>query len=158
MDGFSPEGVSIAGMSQDAPTRFTPLAILGLVAGLAMAILFVAAAVVQHNDPDPLRWQVMYIVSALACLTYAAAVSMAFKGRPRLPRKLPMFWGGLVIAAAAIWMITLIPALRAEGWVSQTQFGTEPAREFGGLGFVVVVNAIGLCFTRMSVSRSDLPV
>ena len=43
-----------------------------------MAVLFLIAAALQYNDPDPLRWMAIYGLAVLACL-------LALAGRlPRL--------------------------------------------------------------------------
>jgi hypothetical protein len=62
----------------------------------AMALLFLFGAIVQYNDPDPLRWIAIYVAAAVACALAAAK---------RLPRWLPL----VVLAIALIWAITLAP-------------------------------------------------
>lgn len=61
-----------------------------------MAALFVFAAAVQYNDPDPLRWMAIYLASAAAC------VLALLRRRPR--------WLPVVVGLAALaWAATLSP-------------------------------------------------
>ncbi len=41
------------------------------IVGFGLAALFVWAAAVQYNDPDALRWYVLYGVAALASILFA---------------------------------------------------------------------------------------
>jgi hypothetical protein len=59
----------------------------------AMAALFVFAAAVQLNDPDPLRWMTVYLAAAAACV-------LALLGR--LPRFVPIVVGLAALAWAAL--------------------------------------------------------
>jgi hypothetical protein len=69
-----------------------------------MAALFVFAAAVQYNDPDPLRWMAIYLAAAAACVLVLLH---------RLPRWFPMFVG----LAALAWAATLAPhVLGHVGW------------------------------------------
>jgi hypothetical protein len=61
-----------------------------------MAALFVFAAAVQYNDPDPLRWMAIYLAAAAACVLAVLR---------RLPRWLPIVVG----LAALAWAATLSP-------------------------------------------------
>lgn len=92
-----------------------------------MAALFLFAAAVQYNDPDPLRWMAIYGLAALACVLFLA-------GRP--PRWAPALVGVVALA----WAGTLAP-----GVVGRVSIGelfqsyrmlsepVEEAREMGGL-------------------------
>jgi hypothetical protein len=92
-----------------------------------MAVLFLTAAALQYNDPDPLRWMAIYGLAALSCL-------LALAGR--LPRSVPAVIG----LAALAWAATLAP-----GVVGRVSIGelfesyamksepVEEAREMGGL-------------------------
>ena len=62
----------------------------------AMALLFLFGAIVQFNDPDPLRWVAIYV---------AAAVSCALAAAKRVPPWLPIVIGGV----ALLWALTLAP-------------------------------------------------
>jgi hypothetical protein len=60
-----------------------------------MAALFLFAAAVQYNDPDPLRWMAVYGLAALACVLSLAR---------RLPRVVPVLVGlGAVAWAGCRW-------------------------------------------------------
>ena len=61
-----------------------------------MALLFLFGAAVQLNDPDPLRWMLIYLAAAVAC---------AFAAARRLSRLLPI----IIAALALLWAATLAP-------------------------------------------------
>ncbi|MGD8279188.1 MAG: transmembrane 220 family protein [Gemmatimonadota bacterium] len=96
-----------------------------------MLLAFLASVAVQYNDPDPLRWVVIYGAAALAC-------ARAVTGRSGwiLP--------ALVGAAALVWALSLAP-----GVLGRVGFGelfeafemkdvrVEVGREFGGLMIIV---------------------
>ena len=85
------------------------------------ALLFLGAAALQANDPDPLRWIVLYLTSAAVC---------ALAPYRPVPVALPQGLG----AIALVWAATLIPAvLREAAWA-----GTEVEREAGGLLLVAL--------------------
>jgi len=99
---------------------------------LLMVLLFVLAASVQFNDPDPLVWISVYLLSAVFCAAHGMG-------------KLPAYWPMALSLIAALWALTLLPA--SVGDVSAAEvFGTvrmesaeaEAAREFGGLMIVAV--------------------
>jgi len=79
-------------------------AVFSFVSGF-MALLFVFAAAVQYNDPDPIRWMAIY--GAAAIVSGWAAWRLA---------GLPSFAPGLVGLAALVWACTIAP--RALGKVS----------------------------------------
>jgi hypothetical protein len=97
-----------------------------------MAALFLFAAAIQYNDPDPLRWMGIYGLAVLAC-----ALSLA----RQLPRLVPV----LVGLGAVAWAGTLAPGVigrvsvgelfQSYGMLSET---VEVAREMGGLLIVAV--------------------
>lgn len=99
-------------------------------AGL-FALLLLAFALVQLNDPDPIGWTAIYGASA--------AVSLAFARRRPVGR-----WAATLAAIAAVWALMLAPeALR----VQRAELGQhmdvmrpeiEVARELGGLSIVLV--------------------
>ena len=89
------------------------------------ALLFAVAAVLQFNDPDPVRWAAAY--ASAACLAAAASL-----GRTR-------FWLSALFAAGfAIWSLTLLPNLRVAESAAFTSFrmqspSHEESREAAGL-------------------------
>jgi hypothetical protein len=97
-----------------------------------MSVLFLVAVVVQHNDPDPVRWMAIYGFAGLAC-------ALALAGR--LPRLVPV----LVGVAALAWAATLAPGVVGRVSVGELfesyamkSAPVEEAREMGGLLIVTV--------------------
>ena len=78
--------------------------VLSVLSGL-MALLFLFAAAVQYNDPDPIQWMAIYGAAAIV------SAWAAFR-RAGLPAAAP----GLVGLAAFVWACTIAP--RALGKVS----------------------------------------
>jgi hypothetical protein len=117
-----------------------PLKALNVLFGLA----FVLAASVQLNDPDPVRWVLVYLS--------AAALTVLFHvGR--------MDWrtSAALSAITVVWASTLIPTVIAHppplsevfGDVKMYAPGVEEAREAGGLLLVSVwVGALTLAVRR----------
>lgn len=68
------------------------------VANMVMLVLFVVAAGLQYNDPDPLQWAAIYGLAAVACGLYAA-------------RRLPWYFAASVGAAALVWAATFAPGV-----------------------------------------------
>ncbi len=61
-----------------------------------LAVVFALFAAVQYNDPDPLRWMLLYGLVALHFTTAALG-------------KMNRYAEWLTLAAAAIWAATLFP-------------------------------------------------
>jgi hypothetical protein len=102
------------------------------VAGGIMTLLFVLAAALQYNDPDPHVWIPLY----------GAAAAVA--GWSTL-RRAPWWTPATVLAVAGVWCALLIP--RVVGHTSlRDMFGTigmkdvhaEEGRELGGLAIVAL--------------------
>jgi hypothetical protein len=96
---------------------------------VAMAALFVFAAAVQINDPDPWLWVALYIA--------AASVSLAALWRPS--QAVPAM---LVAAIAILWAATLVPAAARtslpdlfQSW-EMMSVEMEEGRELAGLTLV----------------------
>jgi hypothetical protein len=66
------------------------------VANIAMLVLFLAAAGLQYNDPDPLVWIAIYGLAASACGLHAA-------------HRLAWSFAASVGVAALIWAATFAP-------------------------------------------------
>ena len=62
-----------------------------------MALLFLFGAVVQYNDPDPLRWMLIYLAAAVACVLAIA-------------KRLRWWFAAIVGTVALVWAATLAPA------------------------------------------------
>ena len=84
-------------------------------------LLFILAAAVQYNDPDPIGWMAIYAAAAVAC---------ALALRARLPR----LYAALVALVAYAWAATL--ALRVVG--KQHLWYAEEGREMMGLLLVAI--------------------
>jgi hypothetical protein len=106
-----------------------------------MTALFTLAAVVQANDPDPLRWIAMYGIAA-AISAYAAITS-----------RVPRFAATLLGAAAVAWAVSIAadgPGFDEyrrmfDAWEMRSA-PIEEAREVSGLLIVagwMIVLAIG---------------
>ena len=89
------------------------------------------STLVQYNDPDPLRWMLIYGSAALISGWAAAA-----KVRLVIP--------GVVAAVALLWAATLVPSVARQlpslldltGSMKMMAPGVEETREAGGLLFV----------------------
>jgi hypothetical protein len=110
------------------------------VANWVMAAAFLFSVVVQYNDPDPIRWMLIYGLAALACVL-------------KLLHRLRWYLPAAVGATAFGWAASLAPEV-----IGKTTFGemfqsfhmintvVEEAREMGGLLIVaawMVVLVVG---------------
>ncbi|MCI0421225.1 MAG: transmembrane 220 family protein [Acidobacteria bacterium] len=115
-------------------------------ANWVMTATFLFSAAVQYNDPDPVRWMLIYGLGALACI-----LSL----RNRLRWQLPAAVGTTALG----WAASLAPSV-----IGKTTFGemlqsfhmtntvVEEAREMGGLFIVAVWMAV---LTAASASSSN---
>lgn len=100
------------------------------VADIVMAGVFVLSAAVQLNDPDPVRWVVVYALGAVV-----SAVPLVWSG---------VLWLGVPLAGITLlWSLSLVPAAaELSRWsmlTEQMQATTpaiEAAREFLGAAMV----------------------
>lgn len=86
------------------------------------AALFVFAAAVQYNDPDPLLWIWIYLWPAALCASFAFAAPGVGHFRPAL-------FGACLLTATAYGVLAL---LTFPGWLPEW-FADEEVREAGGL-------------------------
>jgi transmembrane protein TMEM220 len=112
------------------------------VANWVMTAAFMFSVAVQYNDPDPIRWMLIYGLAALACI---------LKLRHRLPRYFPAAVG----ATAFGWAASIAPRV-----IGKTTFGdmfqsfhminsvVEEAREMGGLLIVAAWMAVLLAASK----------
>jgi Transmembrane family 220, helix len=109
------------------------------VANWVMAALFLFAVAVQYNDPDPIRWMLIYAAACAICVVAAT--------RGAAPR-----WAVIVILALALgWAIDIMTGVRTlnvyahmfDAWEMKSA-PIEEAREASGL---VVVAAWMLVLT-----------
>ncbi len=96
-------------------------------ADAVMLLLFTLGAVVQLNDPDPIRWIAIYALAAGACL-----LSLLRRTHWALP--------ALLCAAALAWAATLAPHVVGRvpfgemfGAFEMKNVGVEESREMYGL-------------------------
>ncbi len=118
------------------------------VANWVMLMAFLFSVVVQYNDPDPVRWMLLYGLAALNCL-------LSLRGRLRWP--LPSVVG----TVALLWALLLAP-----GVIGKTTFGSlfesfemantvvEEAREMGGLLIVAAWMAVLAAIAHASSRRA----
>jgi O-antigen ligase len=123
------------------------------VANLLALVAFTLSAVVQLNDPDPLRWMSIYGAAVLACL-------LDLVGRAR-------WWVPAAVGAAALaWSATIapdvlgrVPFLDMFGAWEMENAGVERSREIYGLLIVAAWMAIlairGLLRTRGGAPEDD---
>ena len=97
----------------------------------ALAVLFLVAAVVQYNDPDPWRWVAIYLAGVVVCVLHG--------------RHQQAWIGALVVAAVALfWSSALLPGVVGRISTSELFQPMEPGggpieegREAGGLLIIV---------------------
>jgi len=92
-----------------------------------MAAVFVYAAALQYNDPDPLRWAAIYLAAAAACvLCIASRLSWQVAGVIAL---IALVWAG-ALAARLVGHVSLLQMF--DTW-KMTNAAVEEAREMFGL-------------------------
>jgi hypothetical protein len=102
---------------------------------LVMALLFLASAALQYNDPDPLRWMAVYVGAAAACLA---------RGRWRYDG----FLAAVVGLCALVWALVLspiLPDLHAAELLQSMKAENpriEQGREFLGLAIIAAWMAV----------------
>ena len=115
------------------------------VANRIMAVLFLISAIIQFNDPDPLRWAAVYGAAGFACLA---------AGRFRYSWPLPA-GVGLVAFAWAVSLSPILPNLKL-GDLARTMHAGTPSIELGRefLGLLIV---LGWMVFLVVVSLRSLP-
>ena len=106
------------------------------IANWVMLANFLFSVAVQYNDPDPIRWMLVYGLAALACVL-------------QLRSRLVWYFPAALGAAAFCWAASIGPRV-----VGKTTFGAmfqswhmisevvEEAREMGGLLIVAAWMAV----------------
>lgn len=106
------------------------------IANAVMLLAFAFSAVVQFNDPDPLRWVLMYGAAALAC-------TLTFLRRER-------WWSVAPVGVISLlWALALVPGVVGRvpfmqmfsAWEMQNA-GIEESRELYGLLIVTAWLAV----------------
>jgi hypothetical protein len=95
-----------------------------------MLIAFLFSVAVQYNDPDPLRWILLYASAAVACVL-------------EMRRTTSPLFATLVAVAAGVWAATILPHVYSRVHVAELFASfemknelVEEAREAGGLCIV----------------------
>jgi hypothetical protein len=106
-------------------------------ANRVMAALFLFAVIVQYNDPDPVRWMLIYAAAAVMCVLAAT--------RGSAPR-----WAVILILVLSLgWAIDIMTGVRTlnvyahmfDAWEMKSA-PIEEAREASGLLIVAVWMAV----------------
>lgn len=120
------------------------------IVNLVFLALFVLSVVVQYNDPDPLRWMLMYGGAAAACII-------------AMYRPVPRLLTSTVAVLAVVWIALLMP--RVLGQVSlgemfreagMATMAIEEGREAIGLLLVALWMGV-LCWRPAIARRSPAP-
>lgn len=90
-------------------------------------VAFLLSIAVQHNDPDPLRWMVLYGAAAACCLAWERRWGPRWL--PALPCVVALGWLVLVLADIPPGA-EILPAM--SDWHMKSG-GSEELREAGGL-------------------------
>ena len=101
-----------------------------------MTAVFVFAAALQYNDPDPVRWAAIYLSAAAACVLFIAG-------------RLSWFIAGIIALIALVWAGAIAPGVWGQVSPSQmfetwkmTNPVVEEAREMCGLLIVALWVAV----------------
>jgi hypothetical protein len=110
-------------------------------------LLFTFGAVVQVNDPDPVRWIAVYALAAAACLL-------------SLLRRLHWALPALLGAVALAWAATLAPRVVGRvpfgemfGAFEMRSVGIEESREMYGLLIIAAWMAVLALRARLGAAR-----
>jgi hypothetical protein len=117
------------------------------IANYCFLVIFLLCLVVQYNDPDPVRWMIVYGAAAACCLLYAM-------------QKLPIYLSVVTAIVGTLWILLLLPAVWGKAIPLNEVFsmihmfspGVEEVREVGGLAIVVGWMTV-LAFKRRSIIR-----
>jgi hypothetical protein len=101
-----------------------------------MAVLFVFAAILQYNDPDPLRWMAIYLSAAAVCVLYV--VERLRWHMPLIVGLIALTWAGTL--AWRVWERTRFSELFA-AWEMANPV-VEEGREMYGLLIVACSMAL----------------
>lgn len=113
-----------------------------------MTALYLVSVALQYNDPDPIRWMLIYGAAA-------AASAMLPLRRWAIPLSF------LVAAAALVWAAILTPEIWgrvgfSDMWLKMSEKGgaVEVEREIGGLVIVVGWLVIGALLRRRQLRNA----
>ena len=112
-------------------------------------LLFTYAVVVQFNDPDPLRWVLIY--GAAACLCFLAVAG-------RLPWRPPLGYAAVaVVLGVDTWFRFRGDTDPMAGFPSWGIFNQEVVREVGGLVLVAIWMTVLGVWTRLRRATPSAP-
>ena len=98
----------------------------------SMLAVFISSALVQYNDPDTLRWSVIYGAAALNCL---------FAARCQLHWSMPALVIVVALVSAGMLATNVIAKASFSDIFSSMEMKSievEQAREFGGLVIIAI--------------------
>jgi hypothetical protein len=105
-----------------------------------MAVLYSLSVGLQVNDPDPVRWMVMYGAAALAAAVLPAQRILI----------LPAVFVGLAAAAWGAYLLSQVAGLLevSDLWMKMSEKGgaVEVGREAGGLAVIALFLLPGAAF------------
>ena len=106
------------------------------VANVLMALLFFVSALLQYNDPDPLRWAALYGAACVACCLRRAG---------RIAWMFPALVGGVALIWAASLAPHVLPNMRFDD-LFETMKAATPAIEENRelLGILIVAAWMGV--------------
>jgi hypothetical protein len=112
------------------------------IANGVMLLLFVFAAVVQVNDPDPFKWIALYLLAAVAC-------TLDLRGRHNT-------WFSVAVALMATgWALLIAPRVIGSvpfremfGAWEMKDTGIEESREMYGLSLVALWMALQVGYAK----------
>ena len=113
------------------------------VTAILMTGLLILSAIVQWNDPDPLRWILCYSVTAI--ITLCSLI------RP-LPPSIPLTWGLVVLLSSLFVGMDFLMSEEQFDWgsfwnvVAMKNETVELGRELGGLLLVTRWMSVMACF------------
>ena len=95
-------------------------------------IAYLLSAAVQYNDPDSLRWIIVYLAASVMCIAW-------------FRHKLPRWYPPLLLVVSLVWIGTLLPTVVGQvslaemvESISMKTKSVEEAREIGGLLLVAI--------------------
>lgn len=94
-----------------------------------IALLFLSFALVQYNDPDPLRWMLLY--GAVAVLYILAALGRSHRRGAQAGFMVALVWAATYVPAFLNWLNIGAPSI--VGTMKAETLYVELTREFLGL-------------------------
>jgi Transmembrane family 220, helix len=121
------------------------------VIGALMAALFVFAAALQYNDPDPIQWAAIYLAAAVASILYLVGRLRWYV--PVLIALVALVWAGTL--ARHVWGLIGISQLFEEWEMANPT--VEEGREMYGLLIIAFWMAALAIATLKTRRASTLP-